>query len=326
MDPIVKIKDLKVFFSIKKGFKTLRIKAVDGVSFSINRGETMGLIGESGSGKTTIGKVITGLEKATEGSIIFVDKNKKSIELEQKRNLETQKKIQMIFQDPYSSLNPRIKVWKLLEEGMKNYKVVPKSEIKDRVIELMKDIGMREDFLDRYPSELSGGQRQRIAIARAISVEPEFIVCDEVVSALDVSIQAQILELLKELQRKFNLSYLFITHDLAVAEYVSDYILAIYKGKIVEGASASELISNPLHPYTKLLLESAKLSNLKKVKKGEKIDWKLISESSKASQDSPCPFFDRCVNRLEICRREPSEIAYVSKDHFVVCNLFKNQK
>tara|TARA_B110000305_G_C19382610_1_gene610448 strand:+ start:293 stop:1099 length:807 start_codon:yes stop_codon:yes gene_type:complete len=256
--PIIEVKDLKVHFPVKEGFfrKTVgQIKAVDGVSFKITKGSTVGLVGESGSGKTTIGRSLLRLNHITEGS---VDYNGECISTLSNRDFfPYRKKIQMIFQDPFNSLNPRMTIYSIISEPLDiHFSELSKTEKKDTVESLLKKVGLLPEHMNRYPHEFSGGQRQRIGIARALAVKPEFIVCDEAVSALDVSVQAQVVNLLQDLQDELGLTYLFIAHDLAIVEHISDEVLVMTNGKIVEKASAKEIYSNPQHEYTKTLLSA----------------------------------------------------------------------
>ena len=255
---LLEVKNLRVWFEKPPSFfgpKNEAIKAVTDVSFQIERGTTVGLVGESGSGKTTIGKALLKLEKATSGEVLFEGKNILPLSEEEFRPFR--RRMQMIFQDPYGSLNPRMSIGQIIGEPLEiHFPEMNRNERKDRVAELLDLVELTPDFVDRYPHEFSGGQRQRIGIARALAVKPDFIVCDEAVSALDVSVQAQVVNLLQDLQEQLGLTYLFIAHDLAVVEHISDEILVMYRGEIVEAASASEIYSNPQHKYTRRLLEA----------------------------------------------------------------------
>jgi len=254
--PLLEVNRLQVFFPILGGVfrhQIGEVKAVDDVSFNISPGTTVGLVGESGSGKTTVGRSILGLQKATAGSIKFEGKEITGLTNSQFRPLR--KRMQMIFQDPFNSLNPRLSVFDIIAEALEiHFPAMTRRERRDRVAELLKQVGLEPNHLDRYPHEFSGGQRQRIGIARALAVKPDFIVCDEPVSALDVSVQAQIVNLLQDLQEEMGLTYLFIAHDLAVVEHISDHVLVMTNGKIVEAASAEAIYENPQHEYTKKLL------------------------------------------------------------------------
>lgn len=254
--PLVEVRDLRVHFPVRGGLlgrAVSAIKAVDGVSFAIPRGTTMGLVGESGSGKTTIGRAILGLIPPTSGDVVFDGRTITGLSASVMRPLR--KRMQVIFQDPFNSLNPRLTIFQMIGEALEiHFPGLAKSERRERVAHLLKRVGLESSHLDRYPHEFSGGQRQRIGIARALAVEPKFIVCDEPVSALDVSVQAQIINLLQDLQQQLKLTYLFIAHDLAVVEHISDRVLVMYYGKIVEEATAEEIYSRPQHEYTKKLL------------------------------------------------------------------------
>ncbi|MBU0463815.1 MAG: ATP-binding cassette domain-containing protein, partial [Proteobacteria bacterium] len=255
--PVLEVENLKKYYPVRKGFfqKIVNhVKAVDGVSFHLNAGETLGIVGESGCGKTTVGRSILRLTQPTAGKVLFKGNDLGKMDKEALRKTRTS--LQIIFQDPFSSLNPRMSVGQIIAEPIKNYENLPKPEIMQRVAELMNRVGLRPAHMGRYPHEFSGGQRQRIGIARALAVKPDVIICDEAVSALDVSIQAQIINLLKDLQEEMNLAYLFIAHDLSVVEYISHRVAVMYLGRIVELASDRKLYETPLHPYTKALLSA----------------------------------------------------------------------
>jgi len=257
-ETLLEVKNLQTWFPIKKGLfqKTVNhVKAVDGVSFSINKGETLSLVGESGCGKTTVGKTLLRLIQATGGEVLY--KGTDILTLGNQELLDYRRKMQIIFQDPANSMNPRMLVRDIIAEGIRSFKLMEESKVKDRVGELLEKVELSPDVMMRYPHEFSGGQRQRICIARALAVEPEFIVCDEATSALDVSVQASILNLLKDLQKDLGLTYLFITHDLSVVEYLSDRVAVMYLGEIVDEADSETLFSKPKHPYTQALLNSA---------------------------------------------------------------------
>ncbi len=257
-DTLVDVRDLKMHFPLTRGIVMQRVvgyvRAVDGVSFTIQRGKTLGLVGESGSGKTTIGRTIVRLYKPTAGQILFGDVDLAALQGEHLRQMR--QRVQMIFQDPFASLNPRFTIGSLIAEPMHIFHVASSKEIRDRTVELLRVVGLRPEYIDRYPHEFSGGQRQRIAVARALSINPEFVIADEPVSALDVSIRAQVLNLLQRLQKQFNLTYLFVSHDLSVVRHVADRIAVMYLGRIVELADRDELYDSPKHPYTKALLSA----------------------------------------------------------------------
>ena len=314
--PILKARDLKLYYPIRRGIisKTVGyVKAVDGVDLTIFPGETMGLVGESGCGKSSLGRTLCRLETPTEGEIEFQGEN---IEGDRQDDLYSlRKKMQMIFQDPYSSLNPRKRVVDILEEPLIVHKIVPKDKISEEVDRVMDLVGLPRGSKQRYPHQFSGGQRQRIGIARALTVRPELIVCDEPVSALDVSIQAQILNLLKDLQKEMNLTYLFIAHGLGSVRYVSTRVAVMYLGQIVELASRDEIFRNPKHPYTKVLLQAYPIPNPHL--RGED---RIVLEGdvpSPAKPPSGCRFHTRCPMATEECSRETPTLK--GKDHKVAC-------
>lgn len=324
-DYILQVKDLKKYFPIKGGLlnKTVGyVKAVDGITFNIKRGTTMGLVGESGSGKTTTGRVILKLEgEKTGGEVLFNGKEVYDMSKSELRKART--KMQIIFQDPFSSLSPRLPVGEIIGEAVKEHHIVPDSEYDAYIDKIMDDCGLQPFHKDRYPHEFSGGQRQRICIARALALNPEFVVCDEPVSALDVSIQAQIINLLKELQEKYKFTYLFISHDLSVVEHISDTVGVMYLGDLVEFADTEQIFSNPLHPYTKALFSAIPIPDPKR-----KAD-RIILEGSIPSPANPpkgCKFHTRCANCMEICKHEAPCKKEIEKGHYVVCHLYDDVK
>ena len=312
---LVEVNDLKQYFPIKTGFgKTIPLKAVDGVSFAIKPGETLGLVGESGCGKTTVGRSLLQLYKPTGGDAIFkgekvTDKNIKSL----------RKEMQMVFQDPYSSLNPRMTVEDIIGEPLDVHKLYSsKAERRDKILELMDLVGLNAEHATRYAHEFSGGQRQRIGIARALAVNPSFIVCDEPVSALDVSIQAQVINMFEDLQKKLGVAYLFIAHDLLVVHHISDRIAVMYLGKIVEIADADELNENPLHPYTESLLSAIPMPDPNMAKERKRI----ILEGdvpSPMNLPSGCAFRTRCRYATEQCAKECPSLTDRGNGHMVSC-------
>ena len=315
--PLIEVKDLKQHFSINMGaFKTKPLKAVDGVSFSINKGETLGLVGESGCGKTTVGHTLLHLYKPTSGEIWYNGKK-----IESKRDIEEfRKKATMVFQDPYSSLNPRMTVADIIGEPLDVHKMYnTKEERQARILELMGYVGLNSEHAARYAHEFSGGQRQRIGIARALAVNPDFIVCDEPVSALDVSIQAQVINMFKDLQEKLGLTYLFIAHDLLVVRHISDRIAVMYLGKMVELADAKTIYESPMHPYSKSLLSAVPIPDPKIARANKRI----VLEGdipSPLNAPSGCPFRTRCQYATEQCAAEMPAFKEVEKGHFVACH------
>ena len=315
--PLIEVRNLKEHFPIQvSGLKTKPLKAVDGVSFAIKRGETLGLVGESGCGKTTVGRTLLHLYKPTEGEIIY---DGKPIKTAADIN-EFRKKATMVFQDPYSSLNPRMTVADIIGEPLDVHKLYKtKEERQARILELMSYVGLNSEHAARYAHEFSGGQRQRIGIARALAVNPEFIVCDEPVSALDVSIQAQVINMFQELQEKLGLTYLFIAHDLLVVRHISDRIAVMYLGKMVELADADEIYDHPMHPYSKSLLSSVPVPdpNIARANK------RIILEGdipSPLNAPSGCPFRTRCRYATDICAQSMPEFKEVKPGHFCACH------
>ncbi|MCR4593676.1 MAG: ATP-binding cassette domain-containing protein [Clostridiales bacterium] len=315
--PLLEVKDLKQHFNISMGmFRTKPLKAVDGVSFSINKGETLGLVGESGCGKTTVGRTILHLYKPTSGEIWYNGKQIKS-----KNDIkEFRKKATMVFQDPYSSLNPRMTVSDIIGEPLDVHKLYSnKKEREERILELMGYVGLNSEHASRYAHEFSGGQRQRIGIARALAVNPDFIVCDEPVSALDVSIQAQVINMFDELQDKLGLTYLFIAHDLLVVRHISDRIAVMYLGHMVELASAAEIYDHPLHPYSKSLLSAVPIPDPKIARANKRI---VLSGDIPSPLNAPsgCPFRTRCKYAEKKCSETVPDFKEVSSGHFVACH------
>lgn len=311
-DTILEIKNLKKYFNTKRGM----LHAVDGINFTVERGKTLGLVGESGCGKSTVGRTILRLIEPTEGEILFEGKDINKLSRKELRN--ARKDMQLIFQDPYSSLDPRKTVSQIISEPIIANKIYKSSdEVNEKVAELMTTVGLATRLFNTYPHELDGGRRQRIGIARALAMEPKFIVCDEPVSALDVSIQAQILNLLKELQAELNLSYIFITHDLSVVNHFSDEIAVMYLGKIVEKAPAEELFDNPLHPYSKALLSAIPIPEF-----GVKRERILLKGEITSPINPPpdCRFKKRCLYAFDKCEKHP-ELIEISPNHFVSCHL-----
>lgn len=320
-DTCLKVTDLKMYFPVKSGIfsKAKALKAVDGVSFSIAPGETMGLVGESGCGKTTVGRTILKLYEATGGSIVYKGADITGFDDQQMRPYR--RKMQMIFQDPYTSLDPRMNVEAIISEPIRALKLYSEGDRRDRVRELIQMVGLKADHLNRYPHEFSGGQRQRIGIARALAAEPEFIVCDEPISALDVSIQAQVINILEELQYKFGFTYLFISHDLSMVRHISHQVGVMYLGNLIEYAQVDELYDNMLHPYTKSLISAVPVADPKQARQNKRI---VLQGDVPSPIDPPpgCPFRARCAYAKEICGREKPELKKINDDHMVACHLF----
>ena len=317
---LVQVQDLKMHFPITQGIiiqrKAGAIKAVDGVSFGIVQGETLGLVGESGCGKSTTGRAILQLYEPTAGKVTFDGQELTQLKGEPLRKMR--RRMQMIFQDPYASLNPRMTVGDIVGEPLVVHNIAKGKERRERVQELLRVVGLNPYFVNRYPHEFSGGQRQRIGVARALAVNPDFIVCDEPISALDVSIQAQIINLLEDLQAEFNLTYLFIAHDLSVVRHISDRIAVMYLGKIVELTDRYRLYNEPMHPYTQALLSAVPIPDPMVVEKRQRV----ILEGDVPSPANPpkgCNFSTRCPVVMDICKEQEPEFKDVGDGHWVAC-------
>ncbi len=319
---LVEIKSLKKYFPLKGGLslgiKKRAVKAVDDVSFEIKKGETLGLVGESGSGKSTIGRTILRLYEPTEGKIYFEGKEITNLDRESLRKLRP--KMQMIFQDSYNSLNPRHNIGYIISEPLIIHTEMSHNDVRSRVQELLELVGLKTRYMNRFPHEFSGGQRQRINIARALALNPDFIVCDEPISALDVSIQAQIVNLLQDLQKKFKHTYLFIAHDLSMVQHISDRIVVIYLGRIMEFADSDELFKNPLHPYTQALISAVPIPSPRIEKKRKRIILKGEIPNP-ANPPSGCVFHTRCPIAEDVCAVEVPEYRELESNHFVACHF-----
>ncbi len=321
---ILIVEDLKKHFPLKGGLRARAVqtvKAVDGVSLVIKRGETFGLVGESGCGKTTLGRCILRLEEPTAGKILFENRNILAYDRSHLRRLR--RDMQIIFQDPYSSLNPRQTVGQLISEVFAIHGIGSKSERLERAKQLMETVGLLPEHVDRFPHEFSGGQRQRICVARALSLNPKLLIADEPVSALDVSIQAQILNLLIQLQQQFNLTYLFISHDLSVVKHISDQVAVMYLGRIVEQAASGPLFGQPLHPYTQALLSSVPAVSAPKKKERYLLGGDVPSP---INPPAGCTFHPRCRYRQEICIQNPPRMREIEANHWVACYFPQSRK
>ncbi|MDU0813335.1 ABC transporter ATP-binding protein [Bacillus siamensis] len=322
-ETILELKDVKKYFPIRSGFfqrKVGDIKAVDGVSFSLKRGETLGIVGESGCGKSTAGRTMIRLYKPTDGRILFKGQDISGLS-EEKLRKSVRKNIQMVFQDPFASLNPRKTLRSIIKEPFQTHHMYSMRERNERVEELLAKVGLHPSFANRYPHEFSGGQRQRIGIARALTLNPELIIADEPVSALDVSIQAQVINLMEELQEEFNLTYLFISHDLSVVRHISDRVGVMYLGKMMELTDKHELYDNPLHPYTQALLSSVPVTRKKDAVKRERIILKGELPSP-ANPPKGCVFHTRCPMAKPICKEQIPAFEEAAPGHYVACHLY----
>lgn len=325
--PLIEVENLKKYYAVKGGIvthTTAHVKAVDGVSFSILEGETLGLVGESGCGKSTIGRALVGLERPTEGKIRYEGQDLAKLSLKEMAKIRTH--LQMVFQDPYSSLNPRKHIFEILSQPMLYHKVSTRETVEKDMVRILDMVGLPRNVLGRYPHEFSGGQRQRIGIAKALSLNPRFIVCDEPVSALDVSIQAQILNLLKGLQKELGLTLLFVGHGLGAVNYVSDRIAVMYLGKIVEIGEAKEIFAHPVHPYTQALLNAVPIPDPAEKNK----EHHLLQGEIGSSVNPPtgCRFHPRCPHATEICKqKEPMLLETGSEDgHYAACPIVMTSK
>ena len=318
--PLLEVKDLKQYFTVDTnlfGKPTKFLHAVDGVSFSLEKGKTLGIVGESGCGKTTMGRTILRLYEVTGGEIWFRGKEVSKIKNSEFNKLRPN--MQMIFQDPYASLSPRLTVGEIIGEAVREHGIVPKEEYQDYILSVMKMCGLQPHYFERYPHEFSGGQRQRICIARALALKPELVVCDEPVSALDVSIQAQIINMLKELQKSLNLTYIFISHDLSVVKHISDYVGVMYLGTMVEYGSKENIFENTLHPYTKALFSAVPVPN-----PHVKMNRILLKGDIPSPVNPPkgCKFHTRCEHCMDICTMVPPAYKEVENGHYCACNLY----
>ncbi|MGI2329066.1 ABC transporter ATP-binding protein [Planococcus sp. YIM B11945] len=322
MEEILKVQQIKKYFPVKKGFlrgTVGHVKAVDGISFNLKKGETLGIVGESGCGKSTLGRTILQLTEATGGSVIFQDKNISNLSTKEMHPIR--REIQMIFQDPYASLNSRKTIFDIVSEPLKIHKLYNKGS-KQEVLDMLERVGLSASVAHRYPHEFSGGQRQRIGIARALILKPKIVIADEPVSALDVSIQAQVLNLMQDLQDSMGLTYIFIAHDLSVVKHISTRVAVMYLGKIVEISDTDSLYKNPLHPYTKALLSVIPSPSRRHTRN------RIVLEGDLPSPQNPptgCVFQSRCPNRMDICGTVQPELRELEEGHFAACYLYHDQ-
>lgn len=320
---ILEVKNLKKYFPLNRNFfgkPQTYLRAVDNVSFGVKKGQTIGVVGESGCGKTTLGRTILKLYDSDGGKIWFDGKDLTEIKRNKMNDLRVD--IQLVFQDPYSSLPPRMTVGSIISEAVKVHNIVPKEEVQSYTLKIMEQCGLQPSYYDRYPHEFSGGQRQRICIARALAVKPKLVICDEPVSALDVSIQAQVINLLKKLQNEMDLTYVFISHDLSVVKYITDQILVMYLGNMMEYGDTDEIFDNPLHPYTKALFSAVPVPN-----PDAKMERIILSGDipSPANPPKGCKFHTRCKECMSVCKMlEPKYIKH-TKNHFVACHLYNEE-
>jgi len=317
--PLIQVQNLKKYFPVSRGMFQPKsyLKAVDGVSFEMQKGETLGLVGESGCGKTTVGRTIIRLYQPTAGRVLFKGKN--IYDLKGQEAAKLHRSMQMIFQDPYASLNPRMTVSDIIGEALDIHKLAQGKERIERIHHLLELVGLNPEHATRFPHEFSGGQRQRIGIARALAVEPEFIICDEPISALDVSIQAQVVNLLEELQQELGLTYLFIAHDLAMVKHISNRVAVMYLGQIMELAESNELYSNPIHPYTRALLSAIPIPDPDVAARSQR--QRLEGDVPSPIDPAPgCRFVSRCPVAKEICKRETPQLKDVGSGHLVACH------
>ncbi|MFD1637948.1 dipeptide ABC transporter ATP-binding protein [Evansella tamaricis] len=323
-EKLLEVRNLKKYFPVKGGLlqRTIgQVKAVDDVSFDIYKGETLGIVGESGSGKSTLGRTILRLLDPTEGDIIFQGDNIST--LANRKMRPYRKDMQMVFQDPFASLNPRMSVGEIIEEPMVVQNLLTKAERKEKVIDLLEKVGLTSEARTKYPHEFSGGQRQRIGIARALTMNPKFIIGDEPVSALDVSVQSQVLNLMEDLQDEFNLTYLFIAHDLGVVKHISDRVGVMYLGKMAEIGPKTKIYNNPLHPYTQALLSAVPVPNVERKREKIKLQGELPSPSN---PPQGCVFHTRCPEAHERCRVEIPELVHQGEEQYVACHLYTKEQ
>jgi peptide/nickel transport system ATP-binding protein len=323
-DSILELNDLRMHFPIRQGFFQRvigHVKAVDGVNLEIQPGETLGLVGESGCGKTTLGRCIVRIYEPTGGNILYQRNGSGATDiasLSKSELIQVRRELRMIFQDPFSSLNPRMTVFDIIADPIKVHRIASGKELEDRVADLLRRVGLRPEFMRRYPHAFSGGQRQRVGIARALALDPRLVVADEAVSALDVSVRAQILNLMQELQREYNLTYLFITHDLSVVEYIADRVAVMYVGKLVEKAPTEELYANPKHPYTEALLSAIPVADPRRRKN------RIVLQGDVADPSNPpsgCYFHPRCAYAKDRCKTETPELRDVGNGHISACHF-----